>query len=76
MQSRLGSMIEVAANYALGFGVAWALARFVLPYWGFRPEAAAATQATLLFTVVSVVRSYACRRLFNYLHKRKRGSQC
>ena len=67
MQSRTGSMIEVVANYAFGFAVAWAMARWLLPVWGFRAEASAATQATLIFTAVSILRSYLCRRFFNWL---------
>lgn len=71
MQSRTMSAIEITTNYTLGFGLAWMLAYYVLPFWGFQGSAKAATEATAIFTLVSILRSYACRRIFNKWHQKK-----
>lgn len=68
MQTRTMSAIETAANYTLGFALAWGVAFFALPLWGHRLEAAAAAEVTVLFTVISILRSYAIRRIFNRWH--------
>lgn len=64
-QSRSMSALEVGCNYAAGFIIAWLLAYFLLPYWGFEKSASASMSVTIIFTVVSVCRSYVCRRIFN-----------
>lgn len=48
------------------------LANFtVLPWFGFRPSLHQNFIITCCFTVISVVRGYAVRRLFNWLHARE-----
>ena len=67
-QSRIESAIEVGANYASGFAVAWAVyAHIVIP----NPQLQTSPfWVTVLFTVVSVTRTYLWRRFFNaQLHK-------
>jgi hypothetical protein len=61
------SAIEVATNYVVGFAISWAMGWFILPLWGFEQSASAATMVTIIYTVVSVVRSYIVRRTFNWL---------
>ena len=65
MQSRKRSAIEAAANVAVGYGVAVATQAVVLPWFGVHLPIEANLQIGLLFTVVSLVRSYALRRIFN-----------
>ena len=69
MQTRLQSLIEVAANVASGFVVAWLTGLWVYPLLGYHVSAGTNTTITVIFTVVSVVRSYLWRRWFNYRHR-------
>lgn len=65
-QTRLGSFIEAWVNVAIGFGINFVANLVILPMFGF-------TSLTLennlyiglLYTVISVIRSYAVRRWFN-----------
>lgn len=66
MQSRAGSMIEAVANVAVGYGIAVAANIVVLPLFGFHPSLAQHAQIGLIFTCISLVRSYCLRRLFNW----------
>ena len=65
-QTRLGSFIEAWANVAVGFGINWAANMLVLPLFGFHVTGAQAFGMGLVFTVISVSRSYAIRRWFNF----------
>ena len=67
-QSKLESGLEVFFNYLSGFVIAYLTYRFaVMPYEWLRTEPA---MVTMIFTVVSVGRSYFWRRFFNRgLHK-------
>ena len=70
MQTHLGSLVETAVNYTSGFALAWLTSMYVLPRFGFPVTQGQGFWITTIFTVISVVRSYACRRLFNYLQSR------
>lgn len=65
-QTRLGSFVEAWANVAVGFGTNWAANMLVLPLYGFHVTGAQAFGMGLVFTVISVARSYAIRRWFNF----------
>ena len=65
MQSKRDSAIESITNTASGFAVSFLLAYYVLPLWGFEQTAAASAQVVSIFTVASVIRNYAVRRIFN-----------
>jgi hypothetical protein len=56
-------------NVLVGFGVAWAANLVVLPAFGYPVSAGEAFWMGGVFTVLSLVRSYALRRLFNRLHR-------
>lgn len=63
MQSRIESGIEIFLNYLSGFIIAWCTYNYVvLPISWLRESP---TLVTLLFTGVSIVRSYCWRRYFN-----------
>jgi len=64
-QSRLGSLIEVLFNIAIGFAINWVANLFILPLYGFQITGGQAFSMGLIFTVISVVRSYIIRRWFN-----------
>lgn len=67
-QSRTHSMIESWANVAIGCGVSFVANIAVLPLFGFRVTAGDALGIGLIFTCISLVRSYLVRRLFNRWH--------
>lgn len=64
-QTRLGSLIEACINVLIGFWINFAANLAILPLFGFTPTVAQNFQIGLLFTVVSVARSYVIRRWFN-----------
>lgn len=65
MQTRLHSAIEAWANVAIGYGINVAANLLVLPAFGLAVSAADALGIGLVFTVISVLRSYLLRRAFN-----------
>lgn len=64
-QTRLGSLIEVLFNIAIGFAINWVANIYILPLYGFHITGGQAFSMGLIFTVISVVRSYVIRRWFN-----------
>lgn len=64
-QTRLGSLIEVLFNIAIGFAINWVANILILPLYGFQITGGQAFSMGLLFTVISVIRSYIIRRWFN-----------
>lgn len=71
-QTRAQSVIETIWNYIVGFILAWVINRYVFHWMGYPVKASETTAITAIFTAVSVVRSYAVRRLFNHFHSHKR----
>lgn len=68
MQSRTHSVIEACANTASGAVVSYCLGLIVYPAFGFAVTPAQNVTITAIFTVASILRSYAWRRAFNKLH--------
>lgn len=64
-QSRARSALESVANVAVGYGVAIATQATVFPLFGLHASAGQHVAIGAIFTVVSLVRSYALRRVFN-----------
>lgn len=65
MQSRFHSLLEACLNTASGFFISLVISRVVYPMYGFHASWGQLTQLTVIFTIVSIVRSYLWRRLFN-----------
>jgi hypothetical protein len=65
MQSRMMSMIEAAANVAIGYLVALAAQLAIFPLFAIHVSLGDNMMISALFTLVSLARSYALRRLFN-----------
>ena len=65
MQSRRASLIESLANVAIGFAVSMVLSAVVFPAFGHAFTLAQNFWITAIFTVASIARSYAVRRMFN-----------
>ena len=64
-QSRLSSLVEAVINTAIGFVISLALTAMVLPAYGHAVTLAQNLQITSIFTIASILRSYALRRWFN-----------
>ena len=64
-QSRRASLLESAANIAIGYGVAVAAQVMIFPLFGIYVPLGDNLIIGALFTVVSLVRSYCLRRFFN-----------
>lgn len=66
-QTQLGSFVEAWANIAVGFAINWTANMLVLPLFGFNVTGSQAFGIGLVFTVISLARSYVLRRWFNGL---------
>ena len=65
-QTRLGSFIEAWANVAIGFGINFGMNMLILPMFGFTSLTLGTNFVIgMIYTVISVVRSYVLRRWFN-----------
>lgn len=65
MQSRLYSFIESLTNVAIGYLVALASQIVVFPLFGIHIPLKDNIMIGGVFTVISIIRSYVVRRLFN-----------
>ncbi|MHC2552305.1 DUF7220 family protein [Bradyrhizobium elkanii] len=63
-QSRVMSLVEVATSSLIGFGVSIWANYAVLPLFGFKVKFAESFAITLIFMVISIIRSYLVRRFF------------
>ena len=70
-QSRLMSLVESLANVLVGYGVAVATQILVFPLFGLAVTVSENLLIGLIFTAVSIVRSYALRRGFEALRVRQ-----
>lgn len=67
-QTRLGSFVEAWANIAIGFSINYTANMLILPLFGFHSLTAAKNfEIGLLYTVISLTRSFVLRRYFNGL---------
>ncbi len=69
MQSRLYSFLESLANVFIGFLVSVTANILVLPFFGFYPNLQEATSIGVIFTLISLARSYVLRRVFNRIRR-------
>ena len=69
-QSRAMSLIESLANVAVGYGVAVVTQILIFPIFGLHTTLAQNLMMGAIFTVVSIGRSYALRRLFEEIRLR------
>ncbi len=68
-QTRIGSAIETATNIVVGFSVNYVANITILPAIGLPITHSQAFGVGLIYTVISVVRSYGLRRLFNRIRR-------
>jgi len=67
-QRRRHSLLEVVSNTAVGFIGSYILGLLVLPLFGFAVTHASNFIIVSIFTIWSIFRGYAMRRIFNWLH--------
>jgi hypothetical protein len=66
-QSRLMSLVEALTNVAVGFGLAVLTQVMIFPLFGLAVSLGQNLQIGAIFTAVSILRSYALRRLFEWI---------
>lgn len=69
-QSRCMSLVEQLFNVGSGMVLSLIVGQVVYPLFGYAVTLAENLGLTIIFTVVSVLRGYAWRRVFNRLHER------
>jgi len=73
-QSRSHSVAEALANIVVGFAVSVAITAVLLPAFGHQISLQDNLAMTAVFTVASLLRSYALRRVFNSIaHQSSKG---
>jgi hypothetical protein len=65
-QTRKQSAIETVAGVAIGFAVSLLASVLVFPLFGHAFTLSQNVGITIIFTVLSIARGYAVRRLFNH----------
>lgn len=64
MQSRVMSLIEAIANIVVGYGLAVATQILIFPVFGLQATIAQSLTIGAIFTIMSIVRSFVLRRVF------------
>ena len=70
-QSRLVSLVEAITNVIVGYSVAVVTQILIFPIFGLHTTLAQNLQMGLLFTGVSIIRSFLLRRLFEAIRVAK-----
>jgi len=65
------SLVEAIANMIVGYGVAIATQMLVLPWFGLHMSLTQNLKLATAFTLISIVRSFALRRLFEAIRTRR-----
>ena len=68
-QSRLMSLVEAITNIVIGYGIAVATQLIVFPWFGLPARISDAVAIGAIYTGISIVRSYALRRVFETLRE-------
>ena len=69
-QTRLMSLVESVANVIVGYGVAAVTQILIFPIFGLHTTLAQNLKMGAIFTVVSIARSFALRRVFEAIRMR------
>ncbi len=73
-QSRKMSALETGVSTAIGLTVSYLGVIIALPLVGLKSNTAQDLGLVAFFTVLSLVRGYAIRRLFNYIESKRNAS--
>ena len=71
MQTRKQSLIEAFANILVGYAVNMVANFFVFPLFGWHIDLHQNLLLGVIYTFISLVRSYSLRRIYNYLHSER-----
>ena len=69
-QSRTMSLVEAVANVVVGYGVAVITQMLVFPLFGLQTTLAQNLKMGAVFSIVSIIRSFALRRIFEAIRVR------
>lgn len=72
-QTKKHSFIESITNVAVGYGVALLSQIVIFPYFGIKVSLKQNMVIGCFFTVISILRSYVLRRIFNFITVRGNG---
>ena len=81
-QSKAQSLVEVLVSTAIGYIVAVSTQTLIFPFFGIQVSLKDNIYMGIIFTVVSIIRSFLIRRLFNKIHGVKpkdlkiKGAKC
>lgn len=64
-QTRLGSLIESITNIIIGFGINFTANAFIFPLFGWSISVKQNVTIGIIYTCISIARSYMIRRFFN-----------
>ena len=64
-QTKLQSIREVMTSYAIGFTIGFLTNIFVLPLFGYAVSVSKGLGISVIYTMISIARSYIIRRFFN-----------
>ncbi len=67
-QKRRHSAAEAVMNVLIGLSISVAANALIFPLFGFHPNPRQNISISLIYTAISLVRSYLLRRLFNRWH--------
>lgn len=70
-QSRLMSLLEAVANVFVGYGVAVVTQILIFPVFGLHTTLTQNLKMGAIFTIVSIARSFALRRVFEAIRIHK-----
>lgn len=65
MQSKKHSFVESITNTFVGFGISLLIQLIIYPIMGIKVSFSQNIFITLIFTIISILRGYFIRRLFN-----------
>ena len=71
MQSRVMSLVEAITNVVIGYGVAVLTQILIFPLFGLHTTLVQNLAMGAVFTLVSIARSFALRRLFERIRVRQ-----
>lgn len=68
-QKRTHSLAESITNTVVGYAVNFAANMLIMPLFGFNITITQNFQISILYVLISVIRGYGIRRLFNLHHQ-------
>lgn len=74
-QSKTHSVIEAVVNNVIAFGISLGAQLVICPLMGIDVTLKQNIVLILIFTVISIVRTYWVRRFFNWIHERTDGAR-